>query len=168
MHFTWVPPTFEPSNLGGSPMKQIAAIACIVFAFCSTLKAQSSVVRLQSVPIPVDSGLLTDLLADFEKATGYHVQVNTSDVPYTFARQGAADLVLSHYGHDQVDDFMADSLGVSPRTAFASQSVIVGPASDPAGIRGMQDAVAAFRRIADTHASFILNNGDGERYLTQL
>src|SRR2546430_12309083 len=131
-------------------MKQIAAIACIIFAFCSTLKAQSSVVRLQSVPIPVDSGLLTDLLADFEKATGYHVQVNTSDVPYTFARQGAADLVLSHYGHDQMDDFMADSLGLWPRTLFASRSVLIGPASDPAGVRGMRGGLEAFRRIAQT------------------
>ena len=149
-------------------MKKIAAIACIVFAFCSSLKAQSSVVRLQSVVIPFESGLLTDLLADFEKTTGYHVQVNTSDQPYTFARQGAADLVLSHYGHDQVDDFMADGLGLWPRTVFASQSVLIGPASDPAGIRGMQDAVEAVRRIAQTKSRFILNNGEGEKYLSQL
>ena len=93
-------------------MKQIIVIACIAFAFCSSLSAQSSVVRVQSVPIPFDSGLMTDLLTDFERVTGYHVQVNTSDQPYTFARQGAADLVLSHYGHDQVDDFMADGLGL--------------------------------------------------------
>ncbi len=149
-------------------MNRVVVIACIVFSLCSTLHAQSSVVRVQSVPIPFDSGLMTDLVADFEKVTGYHIQVNTSDAPYTFARQGAADVVLSHYGHDQVDDFMADGLGLWPRTVFSSQSVIVGPASDPAGIRGMPDAIAAFRRIADTKSRFILNNGDGEKYLTQL
>ena len=43
-------------------MKQIIVIACIAFAFCSTLSAQSSIVRVQSVPIPFDSGLMTDLL----------------------------------------------------------------------------------------------------------
>jgi tungstate transport system substrate-binding protein len=149
-------------------MNRVVVIVCLVFSFCSTLHAQSSIVRVQSVPIPFDSGLMTDILTDFERTTGYHVQVNTSDVPYTFARQGAADVVLSHYGHDQVDDFMADGLGLWPRTVFASQSVIVGPASDPAGIRGMQDAVAAFRRIADTRSRFILNNADAEKYLTQL
>src|SRR3989442_13912541 len=111
-------------------MKKIAAIACIVFAFCSSLKAQSSVVRLQSVVIPFESGLLTDLLADFEKTTGYHVQVNTSDQPYTFARQGAADLVLSHYGHDQVDDFMADGLGIWPWTVFVTKPCLIQTASN--------------------------------------
>ena len=70
-------------------MNRVAVIACIVFSFCSTLHAQSSVVRVQSVPIPFDSGLMTDLVADFEKVTGYHIQVNTSDAPYSFARQGA-------------------------------------------------------------------------------
>src|SRR5438477_10227814 len=111
-------------------MKQITVIACIVLAFCSTLSAQSPVVRLQSVVIPVDSGLLTDLLADFEKATGYRVQTGVTDQPYTAARQGTADLILSHYGHEQTDDFMADGLGLWPRTVFASQSVLIGPASD--------------------------------------
>jgi tungstate transport system substrate-binding protein len=149
-------------------MKQLAAIACIAFAFCLSLNAQSSVVRLQSVPIPFDSGLMTDLLADFEKTTGYHVQVNTSDSPYTFARQGAADLVLSHYGHDQVDDFMADGLGLWPRMAFASQSVLIGSPTDPAGITSTQDAVDAFRRIAATKSRFVLNNADAEKYLEQL
>ena len=70
-------------------MKQLTAIACILFA-CLTVNAQSPVVRLQSVIIPVDSGLLTDLLADFEKISGYHVQTGTTDQPYTLARQGAA------------------------------------------------------------------------------
>jgi len=149
-------------------MKQIAAIVYITFLLCSTLHAQSSAVRLQSVPIPFDSGLMTDLLADFEKTTGYHVQVNTSDSPYTFARQGAADIVLSHYGHDQVDDFMADGLGLWPRMAFASQSVIIGPPGDPAGISSTQDALEAFRRIATTKSRFILNNADAEKYLGQL
>ena len=55
---------------------QIAVIACVVLAFCSTLQAQSSVVRLQVVNVPVDGGLLAALLPDFERATGYRV------VPY--------------------------------------------------------------------------------------
>src|SRR5439155_25830711 len=37
-----------------------------------------------------------------------------------------------------------------------------------AGIRGMQDAVAALRRISTTKSRFIPNNADAEKYITQL
>ena len=128
--------------------------------------AQSSVVRLQVVNVPVDSGLLASLLPDFEKTTGYRVDVDKKgDLVYDMARQGAADLVLSHYGHAGMDDFMADGLGLWPRAVFANQSVLLGPSTDPAGVRGMQDAVQAFRRIAETKSLFLVNNAATEKYL---
>lgn len=131
--------------------------------------AQSSVVRLQVVNVPVDSGLLASLLPDFEKATGYRVDVDKKgDLVYDMARQGAADLVLSHYGHADMDDFMADGLGFWPRAVFANQSVLLGPSRDPAGVRGMQDAVQAFRRIAETKSLFLVNNAATEKYLGQV
>ena len=152
-----------------SVLSQIAVIACVVLALSSTVEAQSSVVRLQVVNVPVDGGLMAALLPDFERTTGYRVDVDKKgDEVYDMARQGAADLVLSHYGHKDVDDFMADGLGLWPRAVFANQSVLVGPATDPAGIRGMQDAVEAFRRIAQTRARFIVNNAATEKYLGQV
>jgi len=131
--------------------------------------AQSSVVRLQVVNVPVDSGLLASLLPDFEKATGYRVDVDKKgDTVYDMARQGAADLVLSHYGHRGIDDFMADGLGLWPRAVFANQAVLLAPSRDPAGVRGMQDAVQAFRRIAETRSLFLVNNAATEKYLAQV
>lgn len=131
--------------------------------------AQSSVVRLQAVNVPVDSGLLASLLPDFERATGFRVDViKSGDLVYDMARQGAADLVLSHYGHAGMDDFMADGLGFWPRAVFANQSVLLGPSRDPAGVRGMQDAVQAFRRIAETRSLFLVNNAATEKYLGQV
>lgn len=149
-------------------MKKWLVGTCIVLQFFATNQAQSSVIRLQTVVIPADSGLLAELLPEFERATGYRVDVNTAEQVYTLARQGAADLVLSHYGHSEVDDFMADGLGLWPRTVFASQSVLLGPAGDPAGIRGIQDAAEAFRRIAQTKSQFVVNNAATEKYLAQV
>src|SRR2546425_1831686 len=152
-------------------MKKVSifiAITCAVLALCSRAAAQSSTVRLQVVNVPVDSGLLATLLPDFEKTTGYRVQVSKGEDVYDMARQGAADLVLSHYGHHQVDDFMADGLGLWPRTVFANQAVLLGPATDPAGIRGIQDGVEAFGRIAQTKSRFIVNNAATEKYLAQI
>ena len=93
-------------------LSHIAVIACVVLALSSTVEAQSSVIRLQVVNVPVDSGLLATLLPDFERTTGYRVDVQKGEQVYAMARQGLADLVLSHYGHAQVDDFMADGLGL--------------------------------------------------------
>ena len=147
----------------------IVVIAAVLAPSPSTLHAQSSsVVRLQAVNVPVDSGLLAELLPDFERMTGYRVQVSKGETVFDAARQGVADIVLSHYGHQQLDNFMADGLGLWPRVVFANQATLLGPASDPAGIRGMQDAVAAFRRIAQTKSRFVVNNAATEKYLAQL
>src|SRR5439155_20388245 len=71
------------------------------------------------------------------------------------------------YGHVGVEAFMADGLGLWPRAVFANQSILVGPSTDPAGIRGLQDAVEAFRRIAQTKSKFLVNNAATEQYLGQ-
>ena len=149
-------------------LSHMAVLACLIQALCSTAQAQSTVIRLQTVVVPADAGLLAELLPDFERTTGYRVNVSKGELVYDMARQGAADLVLSHYGHAQVDDFMADGLGLWPRPVFANQSVLVGPATDPAGIRGMQDAAEAFRRIAQTKSRFVVNNAATEKYLGQV
>src|SRR6266446_1434183 len=97
-----------PVVCGIAALSRIAVIVCMFLAASSTVEAQSSVVRLQVVNVPVDSGLLAALLPDFERTTGYRVDVDKKgDQVYDIARQGAADVVLSHYGHAQVDDFMA-------------------------------------------------------------
>lgn len=147
----------------------MAVVTFLILTSCTTVAAQSTVIRLHVVNVPADSGLLASLLPDFERTTGYRVEVEkTGEQVYEMARRGAADLVLSHYGHSGVDNFMADALGLWPRTVFANQAVLLGPASDPAGIRGTQDAVEAFRRIAQTKSRFILNNAATEKYLAQV
>src|SRR5207302_33310 len=98
-----------------------------------------------SVPTAVEGGLLPILLADFEKATGTKTEliVAAKDV-YELARNSGCDMILSHYGHKQAEAFVQEGFGEWPRTVFSNQSAIVGPPSDPAGIRGMGDAYEAF------------------------
>lgn len=81
-----------------STVSQIGIMASLIFGLSATLPAQSSVVRLQSVVIPADSGLLQELLSEFEQVTGFRVNVERGEQVYELARQGQADLVLSHYG----------------------------------------------------------------------
>lgn len=121
--------------------------------------AQSNVVRLVVVITPNDSGLLEAILPDFEKESGYRVEVyaTTFDV-YDIARSGKADIVISHYGFREVESFIRESYGLWPRPVFADQAAVLGPPGDPARIRGLEDAVEGFRRIAEMRSLFVVNN----------
>ena len=74
----------------------------------------TSLVRLSSVVTPQDGGLYDDLLPDFERQTGYQVELTTGQDVYGPARDGQADVVLSHYGHNDAQAFVQDGLGQWP------------------------------------------------------
>jgi tungstate transport system substrate-binding protein len=126
------------------------------------------VVRVASVRTAVEGNLLPALIADFEKGGPYKVELTSGEDIYTWARAGKADLVVSHYGHKNAEEFVLEGLGEWPRTLFSNQMALVGPVADPAGVRGLEDAGEAFRRIASTKSKFLLNDIDGVRYLTSI
>src|SRR5687767_13030094 len=104
------------------------------------------VVRVAAVITPESSGLLQQLGAEFEEKTGISVQVDSRQDVFGLARDGKADLVISHYGHRGTEEFFAEGLGAWPRPVFSNQAALIGPASDPAKIADARDAVEAFRR----------------------
>ena len=131
--------------------------------------AKTRVVRLYSVVTPIEGGLYSDLLPDFERRTGYHVKLtgHSPDV-YRPARAGKADLVISHYGHKNAEEFVLDGFGSWPETVFFNPMALLGPPSDPAQVGGLTDAAEAFRRIATTKAPFVVNNIEGVKYLGEI
>lgn len=133
-----------------------------------TPPANPEIVRVASVKTAVEGNVLPELIASFEKRSHYRVELTPGESVYTWAREGKADLVVSHYGHREAEDFVLDGSGEWPRTIFSNQMALVGPASDPAGVRGLEDAAEAFRRIAATKSKFVLNDIDGVRYLTEI
>lgn len=130
--------------------------------------AQPDVVRLMSVVIPNDSGLYASLLPDFERRSGYKVEISTAQDVYGPARAGKADIVLSHYQHEGVSAFVQDGLGGWPRLVFSSPGAVIGPPSDPAKVRGVGDVVEAFTRIAKAGVPFVVNDIDGLRYVGEV
>jgi tungstate transport system substrate-binding protein len=121
--------------------------------------AQQNVVRLSVTPTPLQSGLLDELLPEFEKQTGYTVQVRPGllDI-FEIARQGQADIVISHYGFEEVEAFVQAGFGFWPRAVFSNQSALIGPPGDPALIRGLSSATEAFERIARSQSLFVTND----------
>ncbi len=107
-----------------------------------------------------DSGLLDVLVPQFERQTGYAVKTIAvgSGAALRRGEEGEVDVVLAH-SPDAEEAFMAAGHGVNRRLVMHNEFVIVGPAADPAGVRGLEDAAEAFRRIAEAEAAF-LSRGD--------
>ncbi len=125
------------------------------------------VVRLAVVNTPQYSGLLDFLLPEFERETGLTVEVYSGNDVFERARDGRADLVISHYGRKEVEGFVREGYGSWPKIVFANQAALIGHRSDPAKVRGLTSASEAFRRIAGAKAPFIANNSPRVAYLTR-
>lgn len=107
-----------------------------------------------------DSGLLDVLLPDFEQEFGVDtdfVAVGTGQ-SLKLGEDCNADVVLVH-ARAREDEFMNNGFGARRADVMYNDFVIVGPASDPAGIKGMTDATEAFKAIAAAQAPFI-SRGD--------
>jgi tungstate transport system substrate-binding protein len=130
----------------------------------------TSRVRLSSVRTPRDGGLYDDLLRNFEQKTGYQVELTaqSESAVYDLARDGGADVVISHYGHESAQAFVEDGFGQWPQPVFFNQLALLGVPSDPARVKGLSDLAEAFRRIAQTQSPFIVNDLEGVKYLGEI
>jgi tungstate transport system substrate-binding protein len=107
-----------------------------------------------------DSGLLDYLLPMFEQEAGVKVDVIAvgTGQAIQLGKDGNADVLMVH-ARAQEDAFMAAGDGVRREDVMFNDFVIVGPESDPAGIKGMTSATDAFKKIAETKSPFI-SRGD--------
>ena len=121
---------------------------------------QSRDVILATTTSTRDSGLLDSLVPVFERQSGYRVKVIAAGSGQALAlgRRGDVDVVLSHA--PEAERMLVDSgYFVSRRLVMHNDFLIVGPPADPAGLRGMTDAVAALRRVANQAQPFV-SRGD--------
>ena len=116
-----------------------------------------------------DSGLLDVLIPIFEEQTGYTVQVIAvgSGQAMQMGQEGNADVLLVHSPSAE-EQFMADGYGSDRRLVMHNDFIIVGPASDPAAIRGMTSAGEAFTAIATAQAPFMSRGDDSGTHKKEL
>jgi tungstate transport system substrate-binding protein len=107
-----------------------------------------------------DSGLLDDLLPSFTRDTGWKVKTLAvgSGQAIELGRRGEADVLLVHSPAAETK-FMAEGTAGPRRLVMHNDFVIVGPAGDPAGIKGM-GSVAAMKKIATAQAVFVSRGDD--------
>jgi tungstate transport system substrate-binding protein len=117
--------------------------------------------RLATTTSTDNSGLLKYILPKFESEYGAKVKVIAvgTGKALKLGENGDVDVVMVH-ARPSEDKFVEAGHGVNRRDVMYNDFIIVGPASDPAGIKGMKDPVAAFKKIAAKQAPFISRGDD--------
>jgi len=126
---------------------------------CSNVQHSKSL-TLATTTSTRDSGLLDRLLPDFEQQTGIEVKVVAVGTgrALELGRRGDADVLLTHAPAAE-QKMLQDGYAAEARRVMYNDFVIVGPASDPAEIKGESSAAAALQKIAQAHAPFV-SRGD--------
>jgi tungstate transport system substrate-binding protein len=119
-------------------------------------RADDRFIVLASTTSVDNSGLLTHILPLFKQASGIDVRVVALGTGQALdvARRGDADLVLVH-DPDAEAKFMDEGHGTNRREIAWNDFIIVGPAADPAKIKGGRDVIAALRSIWAAQAPFV-------------
>lgn len=141
-------------------------IACALLALSTAVaglgpaRAASPSILVQSTTSTENSGLFDHILPAFTAKTGIDVRVVAVGTGQALgnARRGDGDVVLVHSPADEIR-FYDEGWGILYCRVMYNDFVIVGPHDDPAGIRGLEDAAEALRRIAAAGAPFV-SRGD--------
>lgn len=116
-----------------------------------------------------DSGLLDVLVPLFQEQTGYVVQTIAvgSGQAMQMGQDGDADVLLVHAPAAE-KTFMDEGYGQDRKLVMHNYFAIVGPASDPAGIKGAADTLEALQKIFDSGAPFITRGDDSGTHKMEL
>jgi tungstate transport system substrate-binding protein len=126
-------------------------------------------VLLASTIGPIDAGIVGALEEGFEKDTGIrvrHVGAGTG-AALKMAEGGQFDLVLAH-AKALEEKFVQGGFGTQRVPLMYNDFVIVGPAADPAGIRGMKTAAEALKTIAAKGVTFITRGDQSGTHVAEL
>jgi tungstate transport system substrate-binding protein len=130
---------------------------------------QDKFITVASTTSTENSGLFGYLLPIFQEKTGIEVRVVAvgTGQAIELARNGDADVLFVHHKPSE-EKFVAEGFGVERREVMYNDYVIVGPASDPAGIKGDKDVVDAMGKIAAAETPFASRGDDSGTHKAEL
>lgn len=131
------------------------ALLCGLAGGIAASSAEDRAIVLASTTLTQDSGLLDYLLPIFRDKTDVEVTViaRRSNEVLDVARRGEVDVVLMH-ARPQEEKFVADGFATKRYDVMYNDFVLIGPKSDPAGVKG-KDIATALKAIEAKGAPFI-------------
>jgi tungstate transport system substrate-binding protein len=151
-------------------IRTIAALAAYALLLvASPTQAQTQSIVVASTTSTQDSGLFGHILPLFKAATGIEVRVVAQGTGQALdtGRRGDADVLFVH-AKAQEEKFVADGFGVKRFPVMYNDFVLIGPKSDPAGIKGQSDIVAALQAIQAKAAPFISRGDRSGTHIAEL
>ncbi|MGC1923681.1 MAG: substrate-binding domain-containing protein [Pseudolabrys sp.] len=148
----------------------LAFIALFGVTFFSAVQAlaQEKSIVIASTTSTQDSGLFEDLLPIFQQKTGIAVKVIAQGTEQALdtGRRGDADVVFVH-AKSAEEKFLAEGQGVKRYPVMYNDFILIGPKSDPAGIKG-KDVIKAFRTIKEKQAPFVSRGDRSGTHIAEL
>ena len=122
---------------------------------------QDKSIRLASTTSPQNSGLFGHILPMFKAETGIDVKVLALGTGQALdaGRRGDADVVFGH-AKAQEEQFVAEGFGVKRFDVMYNDFVLIGPRTDPAGIKGGKDVLVALKTIYVARGGLFVSRGD--------
>jgi tungstate transport system substrate-binding protein len=147
----------------------IALAAAAVLAGMPGALAQDKSIVVSSTTSTQDSGLFGHILPLFKAKTGIDVKVVSQGTGQALdtGRRGDADVVFVH-AKSAEEKFLAEGFSLKRYPVMYNDFVLVGPKSDPAGIKGTKDIVAALKTIKDKGAPFISRGDKSGTHIAEL
>jgi len=137
-------------------------LTCVALAILAVeASAADKVLKMSTTTSTQASGLLDVLLPELEKDTGIQVKVIAKGTGAAIrdGMDGNVDVIFVH-AKGREEKFVADGYGTKRYAVMHNDFVILGPPSDPAGIKGEKSAAAALARIAAAKQPFISRGDD--------
>jgi tungstate transport system substrate-binding protein len=140
--------------------RRLAITLAASLALSGGAVAQDKSIVVASTTSTQDSGLFGHILPMFKAKTGIDVKVVAQGTGQALdtARRGDADVVFVH-AKPAEEKFVTEGFGVKRHPVMYNDFILVGPKSDPAGIKGTKAIVAALTAIKAKGADFI-SRGD--------
>lgn len=135
---------------------------CILILLMAACQGQPEVVlRLATTTSTYDSGLLQEILPDFEAQSGIRVDVVAVGTGQAIAmgERGDADVLMVH-DRAKEEAFVSAGHGLMCYPLMFNDFVVVGPSDDPASILGIDLASDALAEIASNQATFASRGDD--------
>src|SRR6476659_5226205 len=149
--------------------RRLIIAATTSFVLAGHAFAQEKSIVVASTTSTQDSGLFGHILPMFKAKTGIDVKVVAQGTGQALdtARRGDADVVFVH-AKPAEEKFLSEGFGVKRFPVMYNDFVLIGPAGDPAGIKGSKDIVAALKAIKEKAAPFVSRGDRSGTHIAEL
>jgi tungstate transport system substrate-binding protein len=150
-------------------VRQLAMFVTGVALAAGAAGDKQRAITVASTTSTQNSGLFDYLLPKITADTGIEVRVVAvgTGQAIRLATNGDADVLLVHHPASE-KKFVADGFGVARHPVMHNDFVLVGPADDPAGVRGTIDIAAALQSVADGEHVFVSRGDDSGTHKKEL